>query len=308
MDAIFAITIFVFGLAFGSFLNVCIYRLPRGLPISLPKSKCPSCGNAIRPYDNIPVLSWLILRGRCRRCRARISPRYMVVELLSGLLFVACYAEFGLTPLALKFTVFSYLLLGLIFTDAETQLLPDKLTLPGFALGLVFSLIVPINDLVQQYIGLRVTLPFSFEVAWRLTSLADALLGAAVGASFIFAAGTLYMRARGIEGMGFGDVKLMAMIGAFLGTRLTIFTLLAASLFGSLVGLGAILIVWMRRTRRRMERANEPASVARQKAWRSAQTMYRRYPIPFGVFLGAMAIFAAFFGNSTVSWYVETFW
>ncbi len=127
--------VFAFGLIFGSFLNVCIYRMPRGLSVVSPRSACPNCGKQIAAYDNVPVLSWLWLRGRCRHCHARITPRYMVVELLLGLLFLACFAEFGLRPETLKWCTFSFLLLGLIFTDAETHLLPDKLTLPGLALG-----------------------------------------------------------------------------------------------------------------------------------------------------------------------------
>src|SRR3954469_19864486 len=142
--------IFVLGLAFGSFLNVCIYRLPLGLSVVRPGSACPNCHESIAFYQNIPVLSWLVLRGRCHHCRARISARYLAVELLTGTLFLACYLHFGLTLAALKYSVFGFLLLGLIFTDAETQLLPDKLTLPGIILGTVFSLVVPVNDLASQ--------------------------------------------------------------------------------------------------------------------------------------------------------------
>src|SRR6266516_5714341 len=213
------------GLIIGSFLNVVAYRLPRGESLSHPPSRCPSCEAPIRPYDNVPVLSWLLLRGRCRHCKARISARYLVVELLTGALFLACYWHFGLTLAMLKYCVFGFLLLGLIFTDAETKLLPNKLTLTGLGLGLVFSLLVPVNDLASQLLPGVVPLPMSSDVSWHLLSLLDALLGAAVGASFIYGAGAIYLRARGVQGMGFGDVKLMAMIGAFLGVKLTIFTL-----------------------------------------------------------------------------------
>lgn len=294
--------IFALGLAFGSFLNVCVYRLPLGLSVITPGSACPQCKQSIRFYDNIPVLSWLILRGRCRHCQARISPRYLVVELLSGALFVACYAFFGPTFVALKFCVFGYLLLGLIFTDAETQLLPDKMTLSGLVLGLLFSLFVPVNDLLSQMLLGLVYQPAAASPAPWL-SLVQSLLGAVVGASFIYGAGAIYLRTRGIEGMGFGDVKLMAMIGAFLGIRLTILTIFGASVVGSLAGVSTVLIVWVKRTRRRMQRNHEPASLARRRGWESASIALRRFPMPFGVFLGSMAMIASFFGNRLLLWY-----
>src|SRR5579872_1270331 len=216
VDFALALPIFALGLAFGSFLNVCIYRLPRDLSVIHPGSACPKCDAPIHFYDNLPVLSWLILRGRCRRCKAAISPRYLVVELLTGLLFLACYAYFGPTLATLKYCVFGFLLLGLIFTDAETQLLPDKLTVPGIALGLLFSLVVPVNDLLSKMLfGLVSQDAGSASSPWL--SLLQALMGAALGASFIYGAGAIYLRARGVEGMGLGDVKLMAMVGAFLG-------------------------------------------------------------------------------------------
>src|SRR5215472_9584523 len=207
---------FALGLAFGSFLNVCIYRLPRGLSTVVPHSACPNCQELIPFYDNIPVMSWLILRGRCRNCKARITSRYLIVELLTGMIFLACYAHFGFSLATLKYCTFGFLLLGLIFTDAETFLLPDKMTLPGLGLGLLFSFLVPVNDLASQLLPGVVTLPLSTRVSAHLLSFTDSLLGAAVGAAFIYGAGAIYLRARGVEGMGFGDVKLMAMIGAFL--------------------------------------------------------------------------------------------
>ncbi len=303
MDPIFASAIFVFGLTFGSFLNVCIYRLPRGLTVTKPRSRCPNCHNPIRFYDNIPVLSWLILRGRCRDCAARISARYMVVELLTGLLLLFCYQKLGFTLTALKCSVFGFLLLGLIFSDAETRLLPDKLTLPGLGLGLLFSLFAPVNDLAAQLIPGMVSLPLSSDVSWRLFSFADALLGAAVGASFIYGAGEIYRHWRGVEGMGLGDVKLMAMVGAFLGLRLTVFTLFAATLAGSLFGVGTMIVVWSKRTRRRILRHHESARDASRRAWQSAALVYRNYQMPFGVFLGTMALVAFFFGSEFLHWY-----
>jgi len=307
VDPIYAATIFVFGLAFGSFLNVCIHRLPLGESVAKARSACPGCKRPIAFYDNVPVISWLILRGRCRNCRCKISPRYLIVELLTAALFVACYSYFGLTMATLKYCVFGFLLLGLIFTDAETKLLPDKLTLPGLALGVLFSLLVPVRDVASQFLPAMVNLPFSADLASRLFSLLDSLLGAALGASFIYGAGAVYLRWRGAEGMGFGDVKLMAMVGAFLGIKLTILTIFAASLAGSLFGLTTVLVVWIKRTHR-FSRRFATLQAARRRGWQSAQMVYRHYQMPFGVFLGSMALLALFVGNQFLSWYRRLWW
>ncbi len=302
MDPVFAASIFLFGLLFGSFLNVCIYRLPLGLSVVAPGSACPECKTPIAFYDNVPVFSWLILGGRCRQCRSRISPRYLIIELLTGLLFLACYWHFGWTLSTLKYCTLAFLLLGLIFTDAETKLLPDKMTLPGMALGVMFSLLVPVNDLAAQFLPGMVNLPFSGDVSGRLVSLLDSLLGAAVGAAFIYGVGAIYLRWRGTEGMGFGDVKLMAMVGAFLGMKLTVFTIFTASLAGSFFGLTTVFVVWLKRTHRFMKRLAN-AQAARRRGWQSAQVVYRNYQMPFGVFLGSMAMIAFFFGNRFLHWY-----
>jgi leader peptidase (prepilin peptidase) / N-methyltransferase len=306
VDPVLASSVFLFGLAFGSFLNVCIYRLPLGLSVVAPRSACPKCKQPIAMYDNIPVLSWMILRGRCRHCKAPISPRYWMIELLTALLFVTCYWFFGPTLSTLKYCTFAFLLLGLIFTDAETKLLPDKLTLTGLALGIAFSLLVPVNDLASQLLPGVVTLPFSGDVSMRVLSLADSLLGAVLGASFIYGAGAIYLRWRGAEGMGFGDVKLMAMVGAFLGMKLTVFTIFTASVAGSLFGLTTVFVVWLKRTHRFMKRLAN-AQAARRRGWQSAQMVYRYYQMPFGVFLGSMALVALFFGNQFLRWYGR-FW
>jgi leader peptidase (prepilin peptidase)/N-methyltransferase len=302
VDPIFASAIFLLGLAFGSFLNVCIYRLPLGLSVVKPRSLCPRCQRPIAFFDNIPVLSWLILGGRCRQCKGAISARYLLIELLTGGVFLACYWHFGLTLATLKYCVFGFLLLGLIFTDAETKLLPDKLTLPGLALGLLFSLFVPVNDLASQFLPGAVNLPFGSDLVAGLMSALDALLGAAVGAGFIYGAGAIYLRWRGLEGMGFGDVKLMAMVGAFVGIKLTVFTIFTASLVGSLFGVGTVVLVWVKRTHRFM-RSLANAQAARRRGWQSAQMVYRFYQMPFGVFLGSMALVAFFFGNKFMHWY-----
>src|ERR671931_477054 len=303
-DPLFAVAFFIYGLVLGSFLNVCIYRLPRGMSVVRPGSACTTCGARIAWYDNVPVVSWLVLRGCCRACRTRISPRYLVVEVTTGLLSVACYAAFDWTVVTFKFCAFAFLLLGLIVTDAEHRLLPDALTLPGLAIGLWSSLLVPVQDLGSRLLAAWVSLPVSSDVSWRLLSLADSGLGAAVGASFIYGAGEIYRRARGVEGMGFGDVKLMGMVGSFLGVKLTILTIFTASLVGSIFGLSAVLAVWLKRMRRRIVRLHEPAAAARKRAWKSAMMVYRYYEMPFGVFLGSMALLAAFFGNTVIRWYL----
>ncbi len=226
-----------------------------------------------------------------------------MVELLTGAMFIACYWHFGFTLATLKYCFFGFLLLGLIFTDAETQLLPDKLTLPGLALGLLFSLVVPVNDLASQFLPGVVSLPTSSYVSLTLLSFTDSVLGAIVGTSFIYGVGAIYLRARGVEGMGFGDVKLMAMVGAFLGLKLTMFTIFAGSIAGSLFGLWTVLAVWIKRSRRRMSRNHESSSDARRRAWVSAAIALRRHQMPFGVFLGSMAIVAFFAGDQFLRWY-----
>jgi leader peptidase (prepilin peptidase)/N-methyltransferase len=307
VDPFFASAIFFLGLSFGSFLNVCIYRLPLDLSVVKPRSACPKCKRLIAFYDNIPVISWLILLGRCRHCKVRISPRYLFIELLTGFLFLGCYAYSGLTLLTLKYCVFGFLILGLIFTDAETKLLPDKLTLPGLALGLIFSLLVPVNDMASQFLPGALNLPVSADIAARIFSLFDSLLGAVLGASFIYGAGAIYLRWRGMEGMGFGDVKLMAMVGAFVGMKLTIFTIFTASLAGSLFGLATVGMVWIKRTHRFTHRLANLAA-ARRRGWQSAQMVYRYYQMPYGVFLGSMALLALFVGNRFLGWYARFWW
>jgi leader peptidase (prepilin peptidase)/N-methyltransferase len=305
VETLIAGAIFVYGLCFGSFLNVCIYRLPLGKSAVSPRSACPHCGDPIPLYHNLPVVSWLLLGGKCRACKQPISPRYLIVELLIGMLFLACYLHFGLTLAALKCAVLGFLLFGLIFTDAETKLLPDALTLPGLGIGIAFSLLVPVNDLASHIMPGFVSSAMRGEISWRMWSLADSLLGAAVGASFLYGAAAIYLRARGVEGMGFGDVKLMGMIGAFLGTKLTVLTIFAASLAGSLFGLSTVLAVWIKR-RRRIAVRGTPSLAARRRAWQSARMVLRYYEMPFGVFLGAMAFLSFLFGNRLLHWYWRT--
>lgn len=303
-ELLYATIVFVFGLTFGSFLNVVIYRLPRRLSVVQPRSACPHCGAPIRAYDNIPVASWLLLGGRCRDCRAPISPRYMAVELLTAALFLGCFLQFGLTFALFKYCTFSFLILGLIFIDAEWKLLPDALTLRGIPLGMLFALLVPMDGLLTTVLQDAVRFPGGGD-AWRILSLIESAAGAALGAFLIWGAGALYLALRGVEGMGFGDVKLMAMIGAFLGAKLALLTLFLASIAGTLFGVGAMVMVFRRRLRRRRSAPRrEPASESRRRAWQSARLVYRHYEMPFGVFLGGMALFSLFAGERLLAWYL----
>lgn len=322
MNALFIAGFFLFGLIFGSFLNVCIYRMPRELSVVTPRSACPACGKPIAAYDNIPVLSWILLGGKCRHCKAPISPRYAAVELLTGVFFVLAWlASSGSLPgfvgstchlsgrsiaEPLKLCALAFLLIGLIFTDAETKLLPDLLTKPGIALGLVLSLFVPVECGEPCGTMLLPSVASVFTSPGPLYSLVNAVAGAIMGSAFVLGVALLYEAVRGVEGMGRGDVKLMALIGAFLGVKLTLLVLVLASLVGSVFGAFLILVVWRKRlARRRKRRPAEPAAESRSRAWRSAILIYRNFEIPFGVFLGAAALFAAFWGTALVCWYLR---
>lgn len=216
-------TVFVvlFGAVIGSFLNVCIYRIPREESIVRPRSRCPRCGAAIAWYDNIPILSWLLLRGRCRRCAGRISPRYLLVETLTALLFVAVWLRYGWD---LRTVIYWLFVAGLIlgtFVDLDHLIIPDRVTLGGMAAGLALSAAAP---------------ALHGAVSW-LDGLSRSVLGMAVGLGSLWLVAELGRRAFKKEAMGLGDVKLLGAIGAFLGWRAVLFCLVISSLTGSVVGL-----------------------------------------------------------------------
>src|SRR6202046_359929 len=267
-----AIFVFLFGLIIGSFLNVCILRIPGGKSIVLPASACPKCAAPIHPYDNIPVISYLILGGKCRACKTRISPMYPLVELLTGLLFLACYLVFGLTIDALKWAVFSAIMIVLVFTDLRDRVLPDVVNYTGLALGLALSFFTKPTDGTALWLANHL---FDFPPPAPVLSFADAIFGAALGSSLLWIVSEAYFRLRGREGMGLGDVKMMMMAGAFLGTKRTLLTILAGSLLGSILGVAVIL--------------------ARRKE--------ADYELPFGTFLGMAALLVVFFGTPVVNWY-----
>jgi leader peptidase (prepilin peptidase)/N-methyltransferase len=259
------ISIFVvlFGLAFGSFLNVCISRLPRHESLIHPRSRCPRCGVSIRPADNIPLLSWILLRGRCRSCGRRIAWRYPAVELATAALFLLSFLRFGLTLTGLGTAVLSFLLLGLAVMDAETMRLPDAFTLTGIALGILYALLEPGETLSDHFrhAGLSI-----------LCALAAALV--------LLLLRWLYRLARHQDGLGMGDIKLLAMIAAWLGPAPTILTLILGAFVTALYGLLAVPL----------SRGKRPFASAR---------------LPLGAFLCATAIYVIYAGQPIIRWYLH---
>lgn len=233
-----------------------------------------ACGAPIRPQDNIPVVSYLLLRGRCRHCHTHISALYPVIELLTGVLFLACYLEYGLTADAVKWALFCSILLVLVFTDLHERLLPNRVNYSGLAAGLALSFVTTPVDGSASWI-LNGWLQLGFP-PW-LIRFSDSVLGAAIagGMLWLFAEG--YFRLRGREGMGLGDVKMMAMAGAFLGLRRAILMMLFASLLGSVVG---AIVVWGLRKG-------------------------SNYELPFGTFLGISGIALVFAGAPFLHWYLS---
>lgn len=274
------------GALFGSFLNVVIHRVPRDESIVFPNSRCPACSAAIHPLDNIPIISYLILRGRCRHCQARISARYPAVELLTALLYAAVflshvYQRGGLT-FALPFDlVFVTALVALVFIDAEHMLLPNVITYPGIVFAIIARLAVPYLVGPQAFDDLNGLMagPLSGWPLWA-ASLAGAGLGALAGGGSLWLLGWLWEKLRGVEAMGLGDVKMMFMVGAYLGWRLTVVTIFLAVLSGSIAG-----ILLMLKSRER-----------------NLQMM-----LPFGIFLGTGSIIALLVGSRLVAWYVAKF-
>jgi len=242
----------VAGLAIGSFLNVCIYRLPRGQSVVHPASRCPACARPLRWFENVPMVAYLALRGRCRTCGAPISPWYPAVEGITATLFLVEYWHLGLQPLLVPRLIFVCAMIVLFVVDLQHRVLPNVITLPGVAAGLAFSFFVP--------------------PGWF-----DALIGIAAGGGVLLAVAEAYYRIRGEEGLGMGDVKMLAMIGAFLGWQLMLVTLLMASLLGSLIGLALI----------------------------ASRRGTAKYALPLGSFLAAAAVVSNIVGEPLVEWYVS---
>jgi leader peptidase (prepilin peptidase)/N-methyltransferase len=241
----------LFGLVIGSFLNVCIYRLPRGKSVVFPPSACGSCQRELRWFENIPVVSWAVLGGKCARCKAPISVQYPLVELVTGLLFVATAAVTPVGPLLAARLLFACALVVLFAIDLEHQILPNVITLPGIAVGLAFALVGP--------------------PGWRAS-----LLGAALGGGVLYAIAAGYYYVRHEDGLGMGDVKMLAMIGAFLGWQQMLLTLVLASFAGAIVGVAIIAL----------------------------QRGSMKYALPFGTFLALGAVAAMLVGQPIIDWYV----
>ena len=261
---------FLAGLLIGSFLNVCVFRLPRDLSVVRPRSFCPGCERTIAWYDNIPLVSFFLLRGRCRHCKARIPLRYPLVELGTAAAFALCVAALGLSPEALKWAIFSAILITLMASDFEERILPDEFTLGGLAVGLALAAFVPLDNFELGHL----ILPASLGV--RGLSVGEAVIGAAFSSGSIWLVGYIYEKWRHKEGLGLGDVKMIAMIGTFLGLNGALLTLIAASLFGAVSGLIFVFVTG-----------------------KDAST----YELPFGSFLGLAALAVAMFGKVVVVWY-----
>ncbi|MFH0809554.1 MAG: prepilin peptidase [Pseudomonadota bacterium] len=257
LPAFFIFGTFILGAIIGSFLNVVIHRLPQGQSLVRPRSRCPFCQSQIRAADNIPILSFLLLRGRCRACGHAIAWRYPLVELLSGLLSVALAATFGITANYFAYFAFAAALLAVSFIDLDLQIIPDAISLPGIVVGLGLS--------------------FLLDPGWPGFGPTGNFLAALAGGGVLYGLAAAYQRLRGIEGMGMGDVKLLAMMGAFLGLRSLPVILFVGSISGALAGLGLMFA-----TRQGLKHA-----------------------IPFGPFLVLGAYCYLFFGEELIQWYLK---
>lgn len=249
-------SVFSIGAIIGSFLNVCIYRLPKKQSVIWPRSLCPTCSRLLPWFDNIPLVSFFLLRGRCRQCQTVISPRYPLVELANGFLYLAVLWQFGWASASLVYAVFLSALLVITWIDFDHQMIPDVISLPGIFLGLVASAAI---------------LPIGF-----LSAVAGVALGGGILWSLAVASPYLF----GKEGLGGGDIKCMAMIGAFLGWEQALLALIVASTVGALVGVALIIF----------------------------KVLKRKQYIPFGPFLALGAMVALFFHSNIVGWYFKVIW
>ena len=262
----------LFGLIIGSILNVCIVRLPCCLSVVRPRSRCSHCRTRIAWYHNIPLLSYLVLRRRCRQCGLPISARYPLVEAVTGLISALLFLKFAWSLEWFVFLAFSASMMVLVFIDLEHRILPDPITLNGIWIGLASSALLASPDAfavrIVRLLGADLTNP-------RIVALAGSVMGMAFGGGLLWFVGEAYVLLRGVEGMGFGDVKMMAMVGSFLGLPLTLLTVMLGSLLGSAVGL--VLMFFYGKS--------------------------RQYPLPFGTFLGAAVVVALLYGDDLLRAY-----
>ncbi len=279
-ETLIYVFVFVIGACIGSFLNVVIYRVPNEKSL-LTGSACPLCNKPIRFYHNIPILGWLMLGGKCRDCKAPIAWRYPAVELLTALLFIVVYWQIGLTPYLPVALVFAATMLALIFIDSEHMILPNVITYPLFVLAVIVRIAFPLfltlnyfSDLPQWPLNLLRGNPI-----W-LISLAGAASGALAGGGSLWLVGEIWKRLRGVEAMGFGDVKMMFGVGALLGWRLALLAIFFGAFTGAVAGASMIIV-------------------------RRDKNMQAQ--IPFGIFLGTGSIIAMLFGEQMIAWYLKTF-
>jgi len=247
--------VFILGAIIGSFLNVCIYRIPAGVSIVFPASRCPACSSGLRWYHNIPILSYVFLRGKCAYCAKKISLRYPSIEALNGLLFVLVFYHFGVSTISLVFFLFVSALVVITFIDLDYQIIPDAISLPGIVVGFCCSFLLP-------------------WVGWQ-----NSLFGLLLGGGSLFAVASVYEFLTKKEGMGGGDIKLLAMIGAFLGWKAILPIIFFSSLAGTVVGVPLMLL----------------------------KGKDSRFAIPFGPFLAAASIFYLFWGSTVIRWYLTLF-
>ncbi|MGB2677530.1 MAG: prepilin peptidase [Candidatus Acidiferrum sp.] len=282
---------FLFGIVIGSFLNVCITRIPEGLSIVRPASRCPRCETPIKPYDNIPILSWFLLRGKCRHCGLPISPMYPIVEFLTGAYFVLTYYTFGITLPTFKWLFFGCLLIVLIVTDLLVRLLPDAVNFFGLGLGLAFATRVFPSSFLGIY-GLGFRLPH--RLPHGVAGVIDSLLGAAFGSLLLLAAAVVYKLVRKRDGMGMGDVKMMAMVGAFLGLRGAFLTILFGTLLGSIIGIATVLVLYASGWKRELAARAARRGLGKGNANSLRLAIASQYQFPLGSFLGLAALFVVF--------------
>ncbi len=280
-EAVAYIFIFIFGTIIGSFLNVVIHRVPNEESIVFPNSACPNCEKPIKSYDNIPILSWLILGGKCRNCKNPISPRYLFVEILTGLLFLSVYWSIGFNAFLPVALIFVAAVVSLVFIDAEHMILPNVITYPLLVFALLVRIIFPLLFGENYFSDFRFfPLNRMDDYPLWLTSLVGAILGGIVGGGFLWLVGAIWKKLRGVDAMGLGDVKMMFAVGALLGWRLTLLSIFLGAFAGAVIGIFVI---------------------ARQKE-KDFQTQ-----IPFGIFLGIGSILSLLFGEQLIGWYTHNF-
>jgi len=265
----------LFGLVIGSFLNVCIYRIPQGKSVVFPRSHCARCGHTIRFYDNLPVVSFLILKGRCRSCGSRISLQYPLVELLTGLAFLGCAWKWKFSAPTYVNSLLLSIVIVLIFIDYHHRILPNILTLPGTLVGILLSPLQTIS-VYEDLLAVKVASWFSPGHAELLLPWIGSLLGAIIGGGILFLVAFAYEKIRRKQGLGMGDVKMMSMVGAFLGWKLAWLTIFLGSLLGSVAGIFLMIVGRM-----------------------NFQTR-----LAFGVFLGIGTAFNLFYGPQFLNWWL----